>query len=179
MSQPTKQLYEFGHFRLDPVERLLYRDGEVVTLTAKIFDILLVFVRNSGRTLDKEEVMREVWPDQLVEEGNLTRNVSTLRKALGESRDDHRYIVTIPGRGYRFVADVRETQAEDAKPSGAVGDRSDVRRPARRTVIWSLTACVALAALTTAGFYARRPARSHATENEMQARQRLWRYAPE
>jgi DNA-binding response OmpR family regulator len=95
MSQPTKQFYEFGHFRLDPVERMLYRDGEVVTLSAKIFDILLVFVRNSGRTLDKEEVMREVWPDQLVEEGNLTRNVSTLRKALGESRDDHRYIVTM------------------------------------------------------------------------------------
>jgi DNA-binding response OmpR family regulator len=65
MGQPAKQFYEFGPFRLDPVERLLYRDGEVVTLTAKIFDILLVFVRNSGRTLDKEEVMREVWPDQL------------------------------------------------------------------------------------------------------------------
>jgi len=84
MRLPTRQFYEFGPFRLDPVERLLYLDGEVVTLTAKIFDILLVFVRNSGRTLDKEEVMREVWPDQLVEEGNLTRNVSTLRKALGE-----------------------------------------------------------------------------------------------
>jgi DNA-binding winged helix-turn-helix (wHTH) protein len=167
MSQPTKQLYEFGPFRLDPVERLLCRDGEVVTLTAKIFDILLVFVRNSGRTLDKEEVMREVWPDQLVEEGNLTRNVSTLRKALGESRDDLRYIVTISGRGYRFVADVREAQAEDAKPSGVKGDRSDVRRPARRTVIWSLAACVALAALTAAGFYALRPNRSNATENEM------------
>jgi len=167
MRQQNKQFYEFGPFRLDPVERLLYRDGEVVTLTAKIFDILLVFVRNSGRTLDKEEVMREVWPDQLVEEGNLTRNVSTLRKALGESRDDHRYIVTIPGRGYRFVADVRETQAEDAEPSGVKGDISDVRRPARRKTILSLTACVALAALTAAGFYARRPARSNATENEM------------
>jgi DNA-binding winged helix-turn-helix (wHTH) protein/TolB-like protein/Flp pilus assembly protein TadD len=167
MIQPTKQLYEFGPFRLDPVERLLYRDGEVVPLTAKIFDILLVFVRNSGRTLDKEEMMREVWPDQFVEEGNLTRNVSTLRKALGESRDDHRYVVTIPGRGYRFVADVKEAQAEDAKPSGAEGDRSDVRRPARRTAVRLLVACVALAALAAAGFYARRPVRSIATENEM------------
>ena len=99
MGRPTKQFYEFGPFRLDPVERLLYRDGEVAPLTAKIFDILLVFVRNSGRTLEKEEMMREVWPDQLVEEGNLTRNVSTLRKALGESPDGARYIVTIPGRG--------------------------------------------------------------------------------
>jgi DNA-binding winged helix-turn-helix (wHTH) protein/TolB-like protein/Tfp pilus assembly protein PilF len=167
MRQPAKQFYEFGPFRLDPVERLLYRDGEVVTLTAKIFDILLVFVQNSGRTLEKEEMMRQVWPDQFVEEGNLTRNVSTLRKALGESRDDHRYIVTIPGRGYRFVADVRETQAEDAKPPGAKGDRSDVRTPVRRTAMRLLAACVALATLTTAGFYARRPVRSNATENEM------------
>src|SRR5262245_19571120 len=114
MSRPTKQLYEFGPFRLDSVERLLYRDGEVVSLTAKIFDILLVFVRNSGRTLEKEEMMREVWPDQFVEEGNLTRNVSTLRKALGESQDNHRYILTIPGRGYRFVAEVREVENGDS-----------------------------------------------------------------
>src|SRR5262245_25444738 len=113
MSHPTKQLYEFGHFRLDPVERLLYRDGEIVTLTAKVFDILLVFVRNSGCTLDKEEVMRQVWSDQFVEEGNLTRNVSTLRKVLGENQENHRYIVTIPGRGYRFVAEVREVAVEN------------------------------------------------------------------
>jgi TolB-like protein/DNA-binding winged helix-turn-helix (wHTH) protein/Tfp pilus assembly protein PilF len=132
MRQPTKQLYEFGPFRLDPVERLLYRDSEVVPLTAKVFDILLVFVQNSGRTLEKEEMMREVWPDQFVEEGNLTRNVSTLRKALGESQENHRYIVTIPGRGYRFVAEAREIAVENgdsnsqaaaaARASEAVGD---------------------------------------------------------
>jgi DNA-binding winged helix-turn-helix (wHTH) protein len=91
MRQPAKQFYEFGPFRLDPVERVLYRDGEVVSLTAKIFEILLVFVQNSGRTMEKDEMMREVWPDQFVEEGNLTRNVSTLRKALGESQDNHHY----------------------------------------------------------------------------------------
>jgi TolB-like protein/DNA-binding winged helix-turn-helix (wHTH) protein len=117
MSQPTKELYEFGPFRLDPAERLLYRDGEVAPLTAKIFDILLVFVRNSGRTLEKEEMMREVWPGQFVEEGNLTRNVSTLRKALGENPDGARYIVTIPGRGYRFVAEVREVAVENGDSS--------------------------------------------------------------
>src|SRR5262245_33861414 len=167
MRQPAKQFYEFGPFRLDPVERVLYREGEVTPLTAKIFDILLVFVQNSGRTLEKEEMMRQVWPDQFVEEGNLTRNVSTLRKALGESPDGRRYIVTIPGRGYRFVADVRETQAEDAKPPGANGDRSGVMNPVRRTAMRLLAACVALATLTTAGFYARRPVRSNATENEM------------
>ncbi len=112
----VKHRYEFGPFRVDVDERLLYRDGEVVPLTSKVFDILLVFVANSGRTLEKEEVMEQVWPGQFVEEGNLTRNVSTLRKALGESPDEHRYIVTIPGRGYRFVAEVREVMDEAERP---------------------------------------------------------------
>jgi DNA-binding winged helix-turn-helix (wHTH) protein len=118
----TRQLYEFGSFSLDPVERLLYRDGEVVPLTSKVFDILLVFVQNSGRTLDKEEVMRQVWAGLFIEEGNLTRNISTLRKALGETPDERRYIVTIPGRGYRFVAEVREIAVENGNTdSRAVG----------------------------------------------------------
>src|SRR5262245_54835316 len=108
MHPPVKHCYEFGPFRLDADKRLLYRDGEVVQLTARVFDVLLVFITNSGRTLTKEELMEEVWPENFVEEGNLTRNVSTLRKALGESPDDHHYLVTVPGRGYRFVAEVRE-----------------------------------------------------------------------
>ena len=135
MGQPAKQFFEFDLFRLDPVERLLYRDGELVPLTAKVFDILLVFVQNSGRTLEKEEMMSKVWPDQFIEEGNLTRNVSTLRKALGETPDDHRYIVTIPGRGYRFVAEVSEVAVENGnsnsqavcatRASEAVGDSAE------------------------------------------------------
>ncbi len=102
--------YEFGQFRVDAANRLLLRAGEVVPLTSKVFDILLVFVQNSGRLLDKDEVLHEVWPNSFVEEGNLTRNVSTLRKALGESPHEHQYIVTVPGRGYRFVARVREVE---------------------------------------------------------------------
>lgn len=113
MHPPVKHCYEFGPFRVDAVKRLLYRDGEVVPLTARVFDILLVFITNSGRTLTKEELMEQVWPGDFVEEGNLTRNVSTLRKALGESPDDHHYLVTIPGRGYRFVAEVREATDEE------------------------------------------------------------------
>jgi TolB-like protein/DNA-binding winged helix-turn-helix (wHTH) protein/Flp pilus assembly protein TadD len=116
MSQLTRQseeahCYEFGLFRVDAANRLLLRSGEVVPLTSKVFDILLVFVQNSGRLLDKDEVMREVWPDSFVEEGNLARNVSTLRKALGENPHEHQYIVTVPGRGYRFVARVRESES--------------------------------------------------------------------
>lgn len=118
MHHPTRQLgqarcYEFGPFRVDAANRLLLRADEVVPLTSKVFDVLLVFAQNSGRLLDKDEVMREVWPDSFVEEGNLTRNVSTLRKALGESPHEHQYIVTVPGRGYRFVAQVREVENSD------------------------------------------------------------------
>ena len=116
MSQSNRQseealCYEFGPFRVDTGNRLLLRGDEVVPLTSKVFDILLVFVQNSGRLLDKDEVMREVWPESFVEEGNLTRNVSTLRKALGESPHEHQYIVTVPGRGYRFVARVSESES--------------------------------------------------------------------
>ena len=132
MSQLNRQLeemhsYEFGPFRVDAANRLLLRSGEVVPLTSKVFDILLVFVQNSGRLLDKDEVMREVWPDSFVEEGNLTRNVSTLRKALGESPHEHQYIVTVPGRGYRFVPCVRE--------SGSNGDALLVKERMRARIV--------------------------------------------
>src|SRR5262249_4416310 len=116
MHPPVKHCYEFGPFRVDADKRLLYRDGEVVPLTARVFDVLLVFITNSGRTLTKEELMEQVWPGNFVEEGNLTRNVSSLRKVLGESPDDHHYLVTIPGRGYQFVAEVREA-TDEARPN--------------------------------------------------------------
>lgn len=115
MREPAKQIqgksfYEFDGFRVDPVNRLLFRDDQIIALTAKVFDILLVFVENSGRLLEKEEVMQKVWAGSFVEEGNLTRNVSTLRKVLGEDPKAHQYIVTVPGRGYKFVADVRKVE---------------------------------------------------------------------
>ena len=100
--------YEFGPFRADAHERLLRRGDQVVPLTPKVFDILLFLVQNSGRLLTKDELIEHVWPDTTVEESNLARNVSSLRKALGETRDEPRYIETIPGRGYRCVASVQE-----------------------------------------------------------------------
>jgi DNA-binding winged helix-turn-helix (wHTH) protein/tetratricopeptide (TPR) repeat protein len=120
MYPSAKHLFEFGPFHVDTGVRRLYRNCEIVPLTAKVFDILEVFLQNSGRTLTKDELIEQVWPEQFVEEGNLTRNVSTLRKALGETPDDHRYIVTIPGRGYRFVASVKNVSYE----SQAVGART-------------------------------------------------------
>lgn len=106
MPDQNHPVYEFGHFRLDEQKRVLFRDGEPVRLFPKEFETLLALVQRSGEVLDKDELLRKVWPDSIVEEGNLTTHVSHLRKLLGESRDQHEYIVTIPGRGYQFVAGV-------------------------------------------------------------------------
>ena len=113
----TKAFYEFGPFRVDARERRLVRDGEVVALTPKVFDVLLVLVQNSGHILSKDEVMKLVWPNTAVEEGNIARNISTLRKALGESSREHQYVETVPWRGYRFVANVREVRDEVTNPT--------------------------------------------------------------
>lgn len=110
MSLQEKRLYEFGPFRLDTAERLLSRDGRPVPVTPKAFETLLVLVRNSGHLMDKEELLKAVWPDTFVEEANLTQNIFTLRNVLGESKDEHQYIETVPKRGYRFVASVREVR---------------------------------------------------------------------
>jgi DNA-binding winged helix-turn-helix (wHTH) protein/TolB-like protein len=104
MEEHAKRCFEFGPFRVDPVERVLLREGEFVTLTPKLFDLLLLLLENSGRVVEKDRLMREVWPDTFVEEGNLTQNISVLRKALKD--DGHQYIQTVPRRGYRFVGHV-------------------------------------------------------------------------
>ncbi len=116
MNQPTKHLYEFLPFRLDAVERMLLREGERVPLSPKPFDILLVLVQNCGHLVEKNELLQAVWPDSFVEECNLSRNVSTLRRALDDHEPAHRFIETIPRRGYRFVADVREWWEAAAAP---------------------------------------------------------------
>jgi eukaryotic-like serine/threonine-protein kinase len=106
------RFYEFREFLIDAQERLLFRDGETVSLTPKVFDTLLVFVENGGRMLTKGELMERLWANSFVEEANLTQNVSILRKVLGENLPEHRFIATVPGRGYRFVAPVRELSEE-------------------------------------------------------------------
>src|SRR5437762_14150006 len=99
--------YKFGPFLIDASERQLLRNGQIVPLTPKVFDVLLALVQNSGHILTRDEVMKIVWPDTAVEEGNLVRNISTLRSALGERPREHHFIETIPWRGYRFIAPVR------------------------------------------------------------------------
>jgi eukaryotic-like serine/threonine-protein kinase len=109
-------LYAFGPFQVDPVKRLLLRSGELISLSPKDFDLLCALVQYRGEVLLKEELMHSLWPDTVVEEGNLNRHISTIRKALGESPNEHQYIVTVPGRGYRFVAAVVETWGEGPQP---------------------------------------------------------------
>ncbi|HLG15085.1 MAG TPA: winged helix-turn-helix domain-containing protein [Blastocatellia bacterium] len=131
MSNQASQFYEFGRFRVDAGQRLLLRDGEVVPLTPKVFDILLALVQNSGRIVEKDDLMKRVWPDAFVEEGNLTQNISLLRKSLGEGPNGTHYIETIARRGYRFVAAVRE--ARDAGRAAAASEIGPTARAAEAT----------------------------------------------
>ncbi|HWS53472.1 MAG TPA: winged helix-turn-helix domain-containing protein, partial [Pyrinomonadaceae bacterium] len=125
--------YDFGPFRLIPVERRLLRDGRDVPLTPKLFDMLLLLVRRSGQLVRKEELMEEMWPDTAVQENNLTVSMSMVRKALGEGRDHARFIETVPKSGYRFIARVTEVGGEgDDRPprpaaaEGAAKERAGV-----------------------------------------------------
>ncbi len=116
MSAGEKRVYEFGPFRLDSAERQLSRDGAPVPVPPKVFHTLEALVERNGRLVEKDELLREVWPDSFVEEANLSMNVSAVRRALGEGAGEHRYIETVPKRGYRFVASVR------VLPNGATRD---------------------------------------------------------
>jgi DNA-binding winged helix-turn-helix (wHTH) protein/TolB-like protein/Tfp pilus assembly protein PilF len=130
MDEPEPRIYEFEDFRLDAADRVLLRNGVSLPLTPKVFDTLLYFVRHQGRVLGKDDLMSAIWPDSFVTENNLSQNISTLRQLLGERRGVNHYIVTVPGRGYRFAVDVRTvTDAEpdpeaekEANPDPDTGD---------------------------------------------------------
>src|SRR5205814_9519756 len=108
MAEQESHFYAFGRIRLKTAERVLLREGELVPLTPKVFDILLTLVEKGGQVVEKDDLMKRVWPSTFVEEGNLTQNVSLLRKALGESPSGPQFIETVPRRGYRFVAPVNK-----------------------------------------------------------------------
>lgn len=107
-SNRSNRFYEFGPFVLHPAEHTLLRHGEPVPLRPKVFDTLLVLVKNSGHLVEKDELMSAVWPGQFVEEGNLNKTISMLRQALGESTEGNHFIETVPKRGYRFVVNVQD-----------------------------------------------------------------------
>jgi DNA-binding winged helix-turn-helix (wHTH) protein len=111
MTERSDLCFQFGPFVLDPLRRTLLKDGRPTRIRPKGFDILLVLVQAQGRLVKKDELMKAVWPDSFVEEGNVTLQISLLRKALGDDGSDHRYICNIPGRGYQFVAAVSEVRS--------------------------------------------------------------------
>src|SRR5215468_1689213 len=114
MVTQARRVYEFGPFRLIPEERQLLRGNEPVRLTSKCFDLLIALVERGGHLIEKAELMERVWPDRFVEEANLSVHMSALRRALGEARNEYRYVETVPGVGYRFLAGVRELSNDRA-----------------------------------------------------------------
>ena len=108
-SDSQTRIYEFGPFRIDPDRYLLMRDGKTVPLSPKVFETLIFLIEHRGNVVKKDDIMSRVWPDTFVEESNLAQNIFLLRKALGEEKTEHRYIITIPGVGYRFVAPMVES----------------------------------------------------------------------
>src|SRR6266478_7517811 len=114
MTSRSPVSYEFGPFHLYASERLLLRDGQPVPLPPKVFDTLLTLIENSGRLLEKDALMARLWPDTFVEEATLARNISDLRKALGESTGEQKFIETVPKRGYRFAAGAKCIRTEDS-----------------------------------------------------------------
>jgi DNA-binding winged helix-turn-helix (wHTH) protein/TolB-like protein/Flp pilus assembly protein TadD len=143
MRQQPRHVYEFGVFHLDVVERRLLRSGEVVPLAPKVFDTLVVLVESGGHVVEKDDLVKALWPDTFVEESSLSKNISLLRKALGGAGSDRQYIETVAKRGYRFVADVREWR--DDGP-GVAPPRPGGRAAPGRQLLLALCGLILLAA---------------------------------
>src|SRR6516162_5656655 len=132
MQTASIHIYEFGEFQIDTGRRLLRRlDGTAVPLTPRVFETLLYMVEHHDAVLDKERIMEAVWPDSIVEENNLAQAISKLRQVFGETPGSHSYIVTVPGRGYRFVADVNKRNGDIVSrvPLDSTTTPTSVHRP--------------------------------------------------
>src|SRR5208337_2875992 len=178
MSMKTGGIFQFGEFQIDARARTLRREEEIVTLNRRAFDVLLYFVQNPGRVLTRDELLKNVWPDTFVDENSLAQSISVLRRALEEKPGDNSYIVTLPGRGYQFVAPVRvvpdnlailpdATAGPSQGRSGLVFQQELIRTSViteekqqlslplpRRRVEMRLVAALAIAAAAVAGIYA-------------------------
>ena len=148
-NQRVKDVYEFGPFRVDPEREILLRAGDPIPLTPKTFQILLVLVRHSKEVVTKDDLMKAVWPDTFVEEANLSRNIFMLRKALGSSPQDHRYILTVPGRGYRLAENVRLVPEHEL--SIVAANHSKVQVQVAETKPWGWIAVAGILLLVAAG----------------------------
>lgn len=131
------RFYVFPPFTVDVLKRLVLRDGVAISLPPKTFDTLLTLIRRHGEVVDKDALMSSIWGDVVVEENSLVRHISTLRRALDETPEAHRYIVTVPGRGYSFVADVEEVTSIAPRPHAT-------RAPVVASSAWAMAAIVVL-----------------------------------
>lgn len=147
-----KQLYEFGPFRVDPEKELLLRGNEAVPLAPKAFQVLLVLMRHKKEIVTKDELLKAVWPDTFVEEANLSRNIFLLRKALGESPQDHQYIVTVPGRGYHFAEEVQLVPHEDLDIVAASRTKVQIEVKESKPWGWIVLAAVVLVAVAVVAY---------------------------
>src|SRR5215467_9275624 len=147
-SLKPKELYEFGPFRVDPEKEVLQRDGNPIPLQPKTFQVLLVLVRHKQEVVTKDDLMKTVWPDTFVEEANLSRNIFMLRKALGESLQDHQYILTVPGRGYRLAENVRLIPEQQVSIVAAQHSKVQVEVKESSRWPWLAIGAVVLLALT-------------------------------
>jgi DNA-binding winged helix-turn-helix (wHTH) protein len=130
MIEPTKHFYDFGPFRFDPEERVLHLDGMPVPLAPKVAETLSLLVQNAGHLVEKDELVKKVWPDTFVEEGNLNKNIFLLRRVLGQCEGGGEYIETVPRRGYRFVASVTHSVTETTSaPAGPLATSTRAERP--------------------------------------------------
>src|SRR5512138_1652882 len=147
--QQERLTYEFGDFRIDPQRRVLFSrsSGQTVQVTGKVFDTLLYLVEHAGELLDKRALMEALWPQVVVEESNLTQTIHTLRRILGERPGEHRYIVTVPGRGYRFVAEVSAREVQQALPETTREPRTSSVLRRRHLFAAAALALVVLAAV--------------------------------
>jgi len=156
-TRESTRVYEFGAFRLDPVARTLFRGTERIPLTHRCFEALLMLVESNGNPVSKDDLMNALWPNRFVEEGNLTQSIFTIRRALGETAHEQKYIFTVPGFGYRFTSDVREVGAPAAADNDAyavldapcLAPQSPSSPATRlRRVVGAASACILLAAVT-------------------------------
>ena len=145
---PESSIYKFDAFCVDSGKRLLLRDDEIIALTPKVFETLLYLVNHNGKVLEKDELMSAIWPDTIVEENNLNKNISVLRQVLGENPGAHRFIVTVPGKGYKFVADVRTISVEKIPETSDSKPRRE-RRSSKRSAFAAagVIAAIAIAVL--------------------------------
>jgi DNA-binding winged helix-turn-helix (wHTH) protein/tetratricopeptide (TPR) repeat protein len=196
MPMKAREIFQFGEFQIDARARTLRREDEIVTLNYRAFDVLVYFAQNPGRALTRDELLKNVWPDTYVDEHSLAQSISVLRRALEEKPGDNSYIVTLPGRGYQFVAPVRVVSQESlaivpdaatsARPGGMIFQQQTIRtsviteeqvssgtaalpesRAARVPELWKIAVPVLLAALLVAGgFYYHARQRERLTEKD-------------